>query len=93
MEYPVGEEARKKIINRLRRIEGQARGIQRMVAKGEDCTKIITQLTALKAAVKTASKVVLSNYLEYCIKEELERGGDYRDAVRRATELLIRAKL
>jgi DNA-binding FrmR family transcriptional regulator len=93
MEYPVEEEARTKIINRLRRIEGQARGIQRMVAEGEDCTQIITQLTALQAAVKKVSKVVLSNYLECCIAEEISRGGDYREAVKKASEILLQAKL
>ncbi|MGI6574833.1 MAG: metal-sensitive transcriptional regulator [bacterium] len=93
MEHSVADDARAKIINRLRRIEGQARGIQRMVKEGENCTAIITQLTALQAAVKTVSKVVLSNYLECCLEEELAKGGDYRAAVKRATEILIQAKL
>ncbi|NLP17998.1 MAG: metal-sensitive transcriptional regulator [Firmicutes bacterium] len=93
MKHPVASDARKNIYNRLRRIEGQARGIQRMVEEGKDCTQIITQLTALQAAVKNVSKLVLSNYLECCIEEEMSRSGDYRAAIRRLSEILIQAKL
>jgi len=92
MEHTGVDEARTKIINRLRRIEGQARGIQRMVAEGEECSKIITQLTALQAAVNKVSKVVLSNYLERCIEEEISRGGDYRAALKKVSEIFIQAK-
>ncbi len=93
MKQPVTTGARKIIYNRLRRIEGQARGIQRMVEEGEDCSQIITQLTALQAAVKNVSKVVLSNYLECCIEEEMSRSGDYKAAIKRLSEILIQAKL
>ena len=93
MERPVGEEAKSRIVNRLRRIEGQARGIQKMVAEGKNCTEIIVQLSALQAAVQKVSKVVLGNYLECAIEEEMAREGDYREAVRKAVEILVRARL
>lgn len=91
--HGVTDTGKVRIINRLRRIEGQARGIQRMVTEGEDCVAIITQLAALQAAVKAVSKVVLSNYLERCIEEELTKSGDLRGAVQRATDILLQIKL
>ena len=92
MEQPVRKDERAKILNRLRRIEGQARGIQRMVTEGEDCTAIITQLTAMQAAVQKATKVVLGHYLVCCVEEEVAQGGDYKEALRLATDVLIRAR-
>jgi len=57
----------KQLTDRLRRIEGQARGIQRMLEEGRPCGEIITQLTALRNAVnKVAAQVIVEN-LEACI--------------------------
>jgi DNA-binding FrmR family transcriptional regulator len=64
--YPIAEPARDEIIKRLRRIEGQARGIQRMVEEGRDCRDIVHQLTAIKAAVTSLNGLVLECYAQEC---------------------------
>jgi|GEM_PF-6344052 len=54
------------VIDRLRRIEGQVRGVQRMIAAGDDCESILTQVMAARAALdRVAGQVVLEN-LEAC---------------------------
>ncbi|MEW6726068.1 metal-sensitive transcriptional regulator [Desulforudis sp. 1088] len=81
-----------KIINRLKRIEGQARGIQRMIAEGQDCKLVVGQLNALRAAVQNATKTLIGEYLECCVKAELARGGDCREAIKKTMDLLLGSK-
>lgn len=52
---------------RLRRIEGQARGIQRMFDDERDCREIVQQLKAMRAALKNASAVLMRSYAEECL--------------------------
>lgn len=79
----------KDLTDRLRRIEGQARGIQRMLDEGRPCDDIVTQLSALRNAVeKVATHVILEN-LESCLFDE-GKGIDPRDAMQEAKRLLLR---
>jgi CsoR family transcriptional regulator, copper-sensing transcriptional repressor len=64
--YPISADARDEIIKRLRRIEGQARGIQRMVEEGRDCREIVHQLSAIRAAVGSLNGLVLECYAQEC---------------------------
>lgn len=93
MEQSLSDEARTRIINRFKRIEGQARGIQRMLAEGQDCREIVGQICALKAAVENAGKAFLVDYVEKCLEQELARGGDYRKTLREALSLLLASRL
>ncbi len=52
---------------RLRRIEGQVRGVQKMVDDDRDCREILQQLTAIRAAVQNASEVFLRTYAKECL--------------------------
>lgn len=52
---------------RLRRVEGQVRGVQRMVEEGRDCRDIVTQLTAIKSALNSVSSIVLQCYATNCL--------------------------
>ena len=54
---------------RLRRVEGQIRGIQRMIAEERECEAIVTQLMAARAALDRASLLILSHHLERCLLE------------------------
>ncbi len=58
---------RKDVLLRLRRIEGQIRGLQRMVEKELPCADILTQVAAVTAAVKKVGTVVVKTYLEECL--------------------------
>lgn len=61
---------------RLRRIEGQARGLQKMLADGRNCEEILTQLSAMRAAVSTVASLLLIENLEACLQR-----GDEPDAL------------
>lgn len=63
---------KKDIITRLRRIEGQVKGIQRMIENDEDCTDILVQIAAIRSAINKVGGVVLENYSEKCIRKVAE---------------------
>ena len=68
MSDDIGNEAQKdEVLNRLRRIEGQIRGIQRMVTEERTCEAIVTQLMAARAALDKASLHVMSHHIERCL--------------------------
>ena len=54
------------LLRRLRRIEGQVRGIQKMIADGRDCESLITQLAAVRSAIESVGALMLSNYMKLC---------------------------
>ena len=61
------EAARRRLVNRLRRIEGQARGIERMLGEGRDCRAVVQQVAALRSAVdRLGHEVVIAN-LRACL--------------------------
>jgi DNA-binding FrmR family transcriptional regulator len=82
------EQARPELLNRLRRIEGQARGIQRMLEEGRTCEEIITQVSALKAAVGQVGMTMIGCVLEQSLRESLQQGQDTSAAVAKAKKLL-----
>src|ERR1039458_3887563 len=55
------------IVARLRRVEGQIRGLQRMVDEGRDCSEIVTQLSAARAALDRVGNVIVSSGLRGCL--------------------------
>jgi len=57
---------RELIINRLKRIEGQLRGIQKMVTEERECESIITQMAAVRSAIDSTGALVLNNYIKIC---------------------------
>jgi CsoR family transcriptional regulator, copper-sensing transcriptional repressor len=59
---------------RLRRIEGQVRGLQRMVDEDVYCIDILTQLNSVTAALKAVGVGLLDDHVRYCVRESLERG-------------------
>jgi DNA-binding FrmR family transcriptional regulator len=65
-----------KMIHRLRRIEGQVRGIQKMVEDGEDCEKILQQFSAARSALFGAAVSYLSSEISRCIGVKGEDGQD-----------------
>ena len=60
------EVTRKAIVRRLRRIEGQIRGLQKMVTDERDCESIVTQLAAVRSAIDGVGALVLNNYIKIC---------------------------
>ena len=68
------EEEKKLINNRLNRIEGQIRGIKRMVQEDTYCNDVLIQLSAIQNSVKSLSNHILENHLYNCVTEDLEAG-------------------
>ena len=66
----------KSLINRLSRIEGQIRGIRKMVEESAYCTDIITQVSAAGAALNAFNKELLSNHIKTCVSEDIKKGND-----------------
>jgi DNA-binding FrmR family transcriptional regulator len=63
----IGDSTRNDVLLRLRRIEGQVRGIHRMVEENRDCRDVVTQLAAVKAAVGSLSTLVAETYARDCL--------------------------
>ncbi|MCD6520786.1 MAG: metal-sensitive transcriptional regulator [Anaerolineae bacterium] len=62
-------EARQDLIRRLRRIEGQTQGIQRMLAEGRDCREVLTQLASVRAATRRVSLELMRLYMLACLND------------------------
>ena len=62
-------ESKQKLIQRLRRIEGQVRGVQSMLDEERDCREIMQQLTAIHSAVQSTSRAFFQDYAAVCLAE------------------------
>lgn len=71
-----GDDEYKKLINRLSRIEGQIRGIRRMVENDAYCTDILIQVAAVNAALNSFNKELLSNHIHTCVARDIREGKD-----------------
>ncbi|MGN1094165.1 MAG: metal-sensing transcriptional repressor [Candidatus Neoclostridium sp.] len=70
------EEERQKLIHRLNRIEGQIRGIRKMVEKDEYCTDILIQSSAVSAALNAFNKELLAGHIRGCVARDIRDGKD-----------------
>jgi CsoR family transcriptional regulator, copper-sensing transcriptional repressor len=77
----------KKLVGRLNRIEGQVRGISKMVGDGRYCIDVLTQLRAVKAALSRVESAMLQEHLTHCIEGAIQ-GGDPIDQRAKAAELI-----
>ncbi|GAA3472834.1 metal-sensitive transcriptional regulator [Nonomuraea roseola] len=78
-------------LRRLRRIEGQARGLQRMVEDDKYCIDILTQVSATTSALQSFALSLLEEHLAHCVAEATLKGGPEADAkVKEATEAIAR---
>ena len=78
-------------LKRLRRIEGQVRGLQRMVEEDQYCIDVLTQVAAATKALQSFSLELLDEHLGHCVVEAAQRGGTEADEkVREASEAIAR---
>ena len=70
------EEERKRLMNRLRRIEGQVRGLQNMLEQDAYCAEILTQTAAVTAALNAFSRDLLTRHLHTCVVRDIRAGRD-----------------
>jgi DNA-binding FrmR family transcriptional regulator len=81
-------------LKRLRRIEGQARGLQRLVEEDAYCIDILTQISAVTKALQSLAVGMLDEHVRHCVRDAAQEGGDRADAMieeaTRAIERLVR---
>lgn len=70
------QEEYKDLINRLSRIEGQIRGLKRMVEEGAYCPDILNQSAAASAALSSFNRVLMSNHIKSCVIDDVRAGND-----------------
>jgi DNA-binding FrmR family transcriptional regulator len=68
------------LLNRLKRIEGQVRGLQRMVDEDTYCIDILTQVSAATKALENVALTLLDGHLRHCVVDAARGGGDEADA-------------
>ena len=69
-------EEHKSLINSLNRIEGQVRGIRKMVEANTYCTDILTQVSAVNAALNAFNRELLANHIRTCVADDIRNGKD-----------------
>ncbi len=70
------EKEYKDLLNRLKRIEGQVRGVERMIEEDAYCTDVLIQVAAINAALNSFNKVLLGNHIRTCVAENIREGND-----------------
>jgi len=84
----IGEKAR--VLARLKRIEGQARGLQRMVDDDQYCIDILTQVSAMTSALKSVALTLLDDHLAHCVREAATSGEDVETKLAEASAAVAR---
>lgn len=81
MEEQENEEEKRRIMARLRRVEGQIRGIQRMVREERACEDIVTQLMAARSALDRAGLLIMSHHIKECLQDSPQEGEELERVV------------
>jgi DNA-binding FrmR family transcriptional regulator len=64
------------LLNRLKRLEGQVRGVEKMIEDGRDCESIVTQLGAVRSAIEGVGALLLRNYMKICFDNKTPECAD-----------------
>jgi len=83
------KEIEKELLARMRRIEGQARGVQRMISEDRDCLEILTQLASLRSAAYSAGVALTEHYAVQCVRDA-DRQASADETVRSLVDVLLR---
>ncbi|MGE5677426.1 MAG: metal-sensitive transcriptional regulator [Pseudomonadota bacterium] len=67
------EVSKEDILNRMKKIEGQAKGIQRMIEEDKCCGDIMVQISAIRSAINRVGGLIMDNYIKECLKENLKK--------------------
>lgn len=78
--------------NRVKRMEGQLRGILRMMEENKDCKDVVTQLSAVRSAVDRTLGVVVSSNLVECVRSAEKDGTDESELINEAVSLLVKSR-
>ncbi len=81
------KEAKSAVLKRLNRIEGQVRGLCRMVEEDRYCIDIVTQVSAVRAALRRAEEEILRDHVSHCVEHAIA-SGDKKDQRKKITEII-----
>lgn len=84
--------ANSKLITRLKRSEGQLRGIQKMIGEERDCSDIINQLTAVRSSVERVIELMITENLTECLDHPLDDPEAQKERLEKAVQYLIKRK-
>ena len=76
--------------NRLKRIEGQVRGVQRMVDEEAYCVDVLTQIASVVSALEKVGTILLKDHVEHCVRESIENGEDAEEKIEELTAAVER---
>ncbi|HKK32526.1 MAG TPA: metal-sensitive transcriptional regulator [Desulfomicrobiaceae bacterium] len=82
------ERLKQNVLSRMKRVEGQVRGIQRMIEDGKECKDVLVQVRAVRSALRSASGQILKRYLLEC--HETARAGTSEEDSRESMEKLVK---
>ncbi len=81
---------KEKVQNRLRRIEGQVRGVQRMVDEEVYCVDVLTQISSVVSALEKVGAILLKDHVEHCVRESIEKGENADEKIEELTRAVER---
>ena len=81
-----------KYITRLKRSEGQLRGIQKMIEEERDCIDIITQLSAVRSSVDRVIELLITENLMECINNPLKKPVEQKEKIEKAIKYIVKSK-
>ncbi|MBS4534225.1 metal-sensitive transcriptional regulator [Clostridium sp. D2Q-14] len=84
------EATKKSSITRLRKIEGQIKGIQKMVEEDKYCGDILIQIAAAKSALNNVGGLILENYMKACIEQDIINGDDSEEAIQNLINIMVK---
>ncbi len=83
----------KEVLNtRLNRIEGQIRGLQKMIDDDQDCESILIQLAAVRGGIESVGSLILKNYLALCMNRKARSKGDSVEAMSKAISIWMKSR-
>ncbi|WP_320163166.1 metal-sensitive transcriptional regulator [uncultured Trichococcus sp.] len=82
----------KNIINRIKRAEGQMRGILAMMEDGKNCSDVVTQLSAVRSSIDRAMGIIVAENLVSCVNDQEKDGMSKEESVQQAINLLVKSR-
>jgi len=81
-----------KIKNRMKRIEGQVRGLLKMMDEEKECRDLVTQMSAVRSAMDRTAALIVSTNLQRCIIEEKDNDESSEELIQEAVDLLVKSR-
>lgn len=82
LDQGIDEAIKEQALRRLARIEGQVRGLQRMIEEDRYCVDVLTQISSVHEALRGVGRLMMQNYLQRCASKAIRAGGERAEEVR-----------